>query len=301
MEKSKVFFTKDISPEGLQKVYEALGVDITNKGQNKVGVKVSTGEDGAKGYLKPELISSFVKSVGGTIIECNTAYPGARNTAKDHPEVAKKHGFTNYAEVDIMDADGDFEIPTPEKSKHLKYDLIGNNFRNYDAIINLAHGKGHAMGGFGANLKNQSIGIASRDGKAYIHSCGKTKSPKLCWISKHKQIDFIESMAEAATAVSDYLKEQGRPIIYITVANALSLDCDCDSNQGDPVMSDIGIFASSDPVANDQAFIDAIWASEEEGAKDLRERIDSREGRAILPYAESLSLGTTDYELIELQ
>ncbi|MDO4752700.1 MAG: DUF362 domain-containing protein [Candidatus Saccharibacteria bacterium] len=299
MTKSKVFFTKEITPKGLEKIYQALGVDITNNGQNKVGVKVSTGEDGAKGYLKPELIGPFVKSLNGVIIECNTAYPGARNSAKDHIKVAQKHGFTTYADVDIMDAEGDFEIPV-RNGKHLKYDLIGKNFANYDAIINLAHGKGHVMGGFGANLKNQSIGIASRNGKAYIHSCGKTKSPKLCWVLKHKQIDFIESMAEAATAVADYLREGNKPIIYITVANALSLDCDCAADQGDPVMNDIGIFGSLDPVANDQAFIDAIWASKDPGAKDLMERIDSREGRAILPYAESLGLGSTDYELIEI-
>ena len=300
MAKSKVFFTKDISPKGLQKIYDAIGVDVTGDGKNKVGVKVSTGEDGSKGYLKADLIGPFVKSLNGTIIECNTAYPGARNTADDHLKVAEKHGFTEFAEVDIMDAEGDFEIPTPKNSKHLKYDLIGNNFANYDAIVNLAHGKGHAMGGFGANLKNQSIGIASRNGKAYIHSCGKTKSPKLCWVTPYKQVHFIESMAEAATAVADYLKAENRPIIYITVANAISLDCDCDSKQGDPVMSDIGIFGSLDPVANDQAFIDAIWASEEPGANDLRERIDSREGRAILPYAESLGLGSTEYELVSL-
>ncbi|MBQ8985342.1 DUF362 domain-containing protein [Candidatus Saccharibacteria bacterium] len=299
MPKSKVFFTKDISPAGLEKVYQALGLDVTNGGTNKVAVKVSTGEDGSKGYLKPELIGPFVKSLNGTIVECNTAYPGARNTADDHREVAKKHGFTTYTNVDIMDEDGDFKIPV-KNGKHLKFDLVGNNFKNYDAFVNLAHGKGHAMGGFGANLKNQSIGIASRDGKAYIHSCGKTKSPKLCWATPHKQIDFIESMAEAATAVADYLKNENKPIIYITVANALSLDCDCDSNQGDPVMADIGIFGSIDPVANDQAFIDAIWSSTDPGAKDLKERIDTREGRAILPYAESLGLGSTEYELIEL-
>ncbi len=156
------------------------------------------------------------------------------------------------------------------------------------------------MGGFGANLKNQSIGIASRDGKAYIHSCGKTKSPKLCWMVKNEQIDFIESMAEAATAVADYLKEQGKPIIYITVMNALSIDCDCDAHQGDPVMGDLGIVASLDPVANDQAFIDMIWASTDPGAAQLKERIDSRLGREILPYAESLGLGTTKYELIKI-
>lgn len=293
--KPKVYFTKEITPESLLRIYRALGVRLTGR----VGVKVSTGEDGAKGYLKADLIGPFVKFLNGTILECNTAYPGARNTAEEHIKVAEKHGFTSFAPVDIMDADGDFKIPV-KNGKHLKYDLIGKNFANYDSIVNLAHGKGHAMGGFGANLKNQSIGIASRNGKAYIHSCGKTKSPKLCWIIPYQQIDFIESMAEAATAVADYLKEQGKPIVYITVANALSLDCDCDANQGDPVMQDIGIFASLDPVANDQAFIDAIWNSKDSGAKDLQERIDARLGREILPYAESLGLGSRDYDLVEI-
>lgn len=292
---SKVYYTKNITPENLIKIYEALGVKLTGK----VGVKVSTGEAGAKGYLKADLIGPLVKKLNGTIIECNTAYPGERNTAKDHMKVAEDHGFTKFAEVDIMDADGDFKIPV-KNGKHLEYDLIGNNFANYDSILNLAHGKGHMMGGFGANLKNQSIGIASRKGKAYIHSCGKTTSPKLCWMSKHEQIDFIESMAEAATAVADYLKEQGKPIVYITVMNALSVDCDCDKNQGDPVMADLGIVASLDPVANDQAFIDMIWASTDPGAAELKERIDSREGRAILSYAESLGLGSTKYDLIEI-
>ena len=291
----KVYYTKEITPESLIKIYEALGVEL----KGKVGVKVSTGEAGAKGYLKADLIGPLVKKLNGTIIECNTAYPGKRNTAKDHLKVAEEHGFTKFAEVDIMDADGDFKIPV-KNGKHLEYDLIGNNFKNYDAIVNLAHGKGHAMGGFGANLKNQSIGIASRDGKAYIHSCGKTKSPALCWASKHEQIDFIESMAEAATAVADYLKENNKPILYITVMNALSVDCDCDKNQGDPVMGDLGIVASLDPVANDQAFIDLIWASKDPGAEELKERIDSREGRAILPYAESLGLGSTKYELVAI-
>ncbi|MBQ3470641.1 DUF362 domain-containing protein [Candidatus Saccharibacteria bacterium] len=292
----KVYYSKEITPESLQKIYDALGVKL----EGKIGVKVSTGEAGSKGYLKADLIGPFVKSLNGTIIECNTAYPGERNKAEDHLKVAKDHGFTGFADVDIMDAEGeDLKIPV-KNGKHLKYDLVGKNFANYDAIINLAHGKGHAMGGFGANLKNQSIGIASRKGKAYIHSCGKTESPKLCWVSKHEQIDFIESMAEAATAVADYLKEQGKPIVYITVMNNLSLDCDCDSKQGDPVMKDLGIVASLDPVANDQAFIDLIWASKDPGAKELKERIDTRLGREILPYAESLGLGSTKYELVEI-
>ena len=292
---SQVYFTKQITPNSLIKIYEALGVNLSGK----VGVKVSTGEAGAKGYLKANLIGPLVKKLNGTIIECNTAYPGQRTTTKDHLKVAADHGFTKFADVDIMDTEGEFKIPV-KNGKHLKFDLIGKNFANYDSILNLAHGKGHAMGGFGANLKNQSIGIASRNGKAYIHSVGKTKNPKLCWISKHKQIDFIESMAEAATAVADYLKEQGKPIAYITVMNAISVDCDCDENQGDPVMQDIGIIASLDPVANDQAFIDFVWNSKDPGAKLLKERIDSREGRAILPYAESLGLGSTHYELIEI-
>ena len=299
MTKQKVYFTKQITPESLIKIYEALGVDVTNGGKAKVGVKVSTGEDGSKGYLKADLIGPFVKKLNGTIIECNTAYPGARNTAEDHMKVAEQHGFTSFAPVDIMDAEGDFKIPV-NRGKHLKYDLVGKNFANYDSIVNLAHGKGHIMGGFGANLKNQSIGIASRKGKAYIHSCGKTTSPRLCWMSKHAQIDFIHSMAEAATAVADYLKEQGKPIVYITVMNAISLSCDCDAEQGDPVMADLGIVASLDPVANDQAFIDMIWSSTDPGAKQLQERIDSREGREILPYAEELGLGSREYKLVEI-
>ena len=295
MNKAKVYFTKDISPESLQKVYNALNVKLTGK----IGVKVSTGERGAKGYLKASLIGPFVKNLNGTIIECNTAYDGARNIAEEHMEVAKEHGFTDFADIDIMDADGEFKIPV-KQGKHLEYDLVGKNFANYDAIINLAHGKGHAMGGFGANLKNQSIGIASRNGKAYIHSAGKTDNPDTLWSNLPEQIAFIESMAEAATAVADYLKENNKPIVYITVMNALSVDCDCDANQGDPVMADLGIIASLDPVANDQAFIDMIWDSKDPGAKKLQARIDRQEGREILPYAESLSLGTRQYELIEV-
>ena len=214
MEESIVYFSKEITPEKLIELYEALGVPLTGN----VGVKVSTGEAGSKGYLKKELIAPLVQKIKGTIIECNTAYPGKRTTTEDHIKVAEEHGFTSFADVDIMDADGEFKIPTPEKSKHLKYDLIGENFKKYDSILNLAHGKGHEMGGFGANLKNQSIGIASRNGKAYIHSAGVTEDADECWGVPVKQIDFIESMAEAATAVADYLKENNKPIVYMIVA-----------------------------------------------------------------------------------
>ena len=293
--KSKVYYTKEITPESLIRIYEKLGVELPGK----VGVKVSTGERGSRGYLKADLIGPLVKKLNGTIIECNTAYPGARNTKEEHMKVAEEHGFTSFAEVDIMDGEKEFKIPVHD-GKHLEYDIVGENLKNYDSILNLAHGKGHAMGGFGANLKNQSIGIASRNGKAYIHSCGQTEDPNKCWSVEYEQSDFIESMAEAAKAVADYLKENNKPIVYITVANAISVDCDCDANQKEPVMGDIGIFASLDPVANDQAFIDAIWNSTDEGHTKMIERVDRQVGRHITEYAESIGLGSTDYELIEL-
>ena len=294
MEKSKVYYTQEITPESLIKIYESLGVELTGK----VGIKVSTGEKGSKGYLKADLIGPLVKKLNGPIIECNTAYPGARATVEDHLKVAEEHGFTSIAEVDIMDAKKEFKIPV-KNGKHLKYDIVGENLKKYDSMLNLAHGKGHIMGGFGANLKNQSIGIASRNGKAYIHSCGQSEDPNTWWNCKCEQIDFIESMAEAAASVSDYFKEQNKPILYITVMNYLSVDCDCDKDQSEPVMSDLGILASLDPVANDQAFIDMLWQSEEPGAELIRKRIDKQQGRHITEYAEELGLGSTDYKLIE--
>ena len=295
MEKSKVYFTKEITSDSLIRIYKELGVEL----KGKVGVKVSTGEKGSKGYLKADLIGPFVKMLDANIIECNTAYPGKRTNYKDHIKVAEEHGFTSFAEVDIMDKDGEFKIPV-KSGKHLQYDIIGENFKNYDSIVNLAHGKGHAMGGFGANLKNQSIGIASRNGKAYIHSCGKTESPIKCWMVKYEQKDFIESMAEAAKAVSDYIKDNNKQIVYITVMNNISVDCDCDSHQGDPVMQDLGIIASLDPVANDQAFIDMLWNSADPGHTKMMERVDRQEGRHITEYAKEIGLGSTEYELIEI-
>ncbi len=294
--KSKVYYCKDITPENLIKIYNALGVKL----DGNVAVKVSTGEAGSKGYLKANLIKPLVDMLNGTIVECNTAYPGKRNTVEEHLQVAKDHGFFEVGKgVQILDANGEIKIPV-NNGKHLSYDLIGKDFDNYDSYLNLAHGKGHAMGGFGANLKNQSIGFASRNGKAYIHSCGHTDDPAACWNDKHEQIDFIESMAEAAKAVSDYVKSKNKKIIYITVMNALSVDCDCDCNQGDPVMNDLGIVGSLDPVANDQAFMDMVFNSSEEGSSELKERVDSRKGREILKYAESLGLGSTEYELINI-
>ncbi len=307
MKKSKVYFSKEISPQSLIRIYEALGANLPGK----IAVKVSTGERGAKGYLKANLIGPLVQKIGGTIVECNTAYDGARNTTADHLEVAKEHGFTDFAELDIMDSEGEMKLPV-KNGKYLKYDLVGKNLANYDSLLNLAHGKGHPMGGFGASLKNQAIGIASRNGKAYIHMCGESKSPEemierltfeddgRIHDGKTLQKDFIESMAEAAMAVNDYLVKQNIPAVYITVMNAISLLCDCSAEQDDPVMRDLGIVASLDPVANDQAFVDFIWQSDEPGAKELQREIERQEGRHILEYAEELGLGSREYELIEV-
>ncbi len=292
---SKVYFTKEITPESLIRIYEKLWVEL----KWKVWVKVSTWERWSKWYLKADLIEPLVKKLNGTIIECNTAYPWARTTAEEHMKVAEEHWFTSFADVDIMDSEWEFKIPV-KNGKHLKYDIVWTHLENYDSMLNLAHWKWHAMWWFGANLKNQSIWVASRNGKAYIHSCGQSEDPDECWGVKFEQEEFIESMAEAATAVADYFKENNKPILYITVANAISLDCDCDAHQWDPVIADIGIFGSLDPVANDQAFIDAIWATHEEWTRDIQERIDTRKWRHITEYAESLWLWSTDYELEEI-
>ena len=282
---SKVYFTKEISSESLIRIYEKLWVELTWN----VWVKVSTWERGSKWYLKADLIWPLVKKLNWTIIECNTAYPWSRTEPKEHLKTAEEHGFTSFADVDIMDATWEFKIPV-KNWKHLKYDIVWENLKNYDCMLNLAHWKWHAMWWF----------WASRNGKAYIHSCGQTEDPDECWTLKYEQSDFIESMAEAATAVADYFKENNKQILYIIVANAISLDCDCDAHQWDPVIADIGIFASLDPVANDQAFLDAIWATHEQWTKDIQERIDSRKWRHITEYAESLWLGSTKYELEEI-
>lgn len=292
MGKSKVYFTKEITPEGLVKIYEALGVEL----KGKVGVKISTGEPGGHNYLKPELIKDLVQKLNANIIECCTAYGGKRMKPEDHFETVKAHRFTEIANVDIMDAEGEFEIPA--NGKHLDVDIVGNNLKNYDSILNLAHFKGHAMGGFGGVIKNQSIGIASTAGKAYIHTAGATKKASELWDKILKQNDFLESMAEAAKAVADYMKGN---ILYIDVMNNLSVDCDCDSHPEAPCMKDIGILASVDPVAVDQACIDLIWNSDDEGRDHFIQRVERQNGRHILPYAEEIGLGSRDYELIKLE
>lgn len=291
MAKRKVYFTKEITPESLVKIYEALGVEATGK----VGVKISTGEAGGHNYLKPELIKTLVNKLNANILECNTAYAGKRNTTEAHLQTIHDHGFDAIATVDLMDKDGEIEIPA--NGKHLDVDIVGKTIANYDYIINLAHFKGHAMGGFGGVIKNQSIGIASSNGKAYIHTAGATRNPNELWNNLPEQNAFLESMAEAAKAVSDYMNGH---ILYIAVMNNLSVDCDCDANPEDPCMKDIGILASLDPVAVDQACIDKIWKSTDPGRDHFIERVERQNGRHILTYAESIGLGSREYELIEI-
>ena len=292
----KVYMTTEITPEGLVRVFEALGIEA----EGNVAVKISTGEPGGKNYLKPELIGKLVQSVDGTIVECNTAYRGRRFTAEDHLEAAREHGFFEIANVDIMDAEGEIKLPVKDTT-HLKYNLVGKNVENYDFMINLAHFKGHAMGGFGGVLKNQSIGVASRNGKAYIHSVGITENPDEAWSHTGDQIGFLESMAAAAQSVHDYYGE-GK-IVYINVMNNMSVDCDCDSHPADPLLKDVGILASTDPVAVDQACLDIVFNITPEEGNDngpLLERIKSRHGTHIVDYAEQIGLGSKEYELINI-
>lgn len=282
--KAVVYMTKDISAEGLMAAYEALG----RKPEGKVAVKISSGEPGGHYFLSPKLLAPMVQSVNGTIIECNTAYGGGRADTESHRHVVEEHGFTAIAPVDIMDAEGSMSIPVAE-GKHLKEDMVGSHFADYDFVINLAHFKGHAMGGFGGVLKNMSIGIASSMGKSLIHTAGKETTG--FGINTPKN-DFLESMAEAAKAVSDY---KNGNIVYINVMNNLSVDCDCDSHPAKPEMADIGILASLDPVALDQACVDLVYAAPDGTA--LIERMESRHGIHTVEHAERIGLGTRNYDL----
>lgn len=287
-EPAKVYMTHDITPEGLIAVYEALGREAIGK----VAVKLSTGEPGGHNYLQPALIKDLVQRVNGTIVECNTAYGGGRSSTAVHLEAANEHGFTAIAQVDIMDADGEIRLPV-EGGRHIDYDIVGSHYADYDFTVVLSHFKGHAMAGFGGAIKNISIGIASANGKRWIHSGGASTSS---W-GNPSQEDFLETMVEAAKAVADHC---GDKILYISVANNLSVDCDCDSSPEDPRMNDIGILASLDPVALDKACTDLVRSSDDHGKIHLIERIDSRQGMHTLDYAEQIGLGTQQYELISL-
>lgn len=292
---SKVYFTKEITPESLVRIYKALGV----KAEGRVAVKISTGEAGGHNYLKPTLIRGLVEETGGTIVECNTAYPGKRNTTEAHWQTIHEHGFDSLFAVDIMDEQGNLRIPVKDR-RHIKYNIVGSHLGYYDFMINLAHFKGHAMGGFGGVLKNASIGVASSDGKAYIHSAGKVQSQKEVWQNLPAQDFFLESMAAAAQSVHDWF---GGRVLYINVMNNLSVDCDCDSHPAKPEMKDVGILASTDPVALDKACLDIVFSHKAEPGDDnkpLIERINRQHGTYIVDYAEQIGLGSRKYTIVDI-
>lgn len=292
MEKAKVYFTKEITPESLVRIYSKVGKEL----KGKVAVKISTGEPGGHNFLNPNLIKDLVQKLNGTIVECNTAYAGRRNTTKEHWEAIKEHGFMDIAKVDIMDEESDLAIPVRD-GVHLKENYVGAHLANYDSMLMLSHFKGHAMGGFGGALKNMSIGVSSSAGKAWIHTAGKTKLPNELWQNLPEQDHFLESMAEADSSVIDYMKGN---IVYINVINNLSIDCDCDSNPEEPCMADIGIVASLDPVAIDKASLDFIYNSKDEGKQRLINRIEEKHGIRTVEHAVELGIGTTNYEIINI-
>ncbi len=294
MGKSKVYFTKDITSDGLIKIYEALGVEL----KDKVAVKISTGEPGGHNFLNPKLIEPLVTKLKGTIVECCTAYRGKRFDVKSHWQAIKDHGFMDIAPCDIMDEEGEIKIPL-EGGEHLDgYDIVGSHISRYSSMLMLSHFKGHAMGGFGGALKNMSIGVASRNGKAWIHSVGRTTDPDKMWGLIDDQDGFLESMAEACKAVVTYFKPEN--MAYINVANNLSIDCDCDSNPHAPEMADIGIFASLDPVALDQCCYDQIMNSKDEGKASLINRMLERHAIHTVERAAELGLGNREYEIVSI-
>lgn len=285
MEKAKVYFSKEITPENVVQMYKVLNNELTGN----VAVKVHSGEKGNQNYLHPEFMRPVVEFVNGTVVECNTAYEGKRNTTKKHQELIKEHGWTKYFDVDIMDAEGDFEINI-EEGKVIKKNYLGKNIKNYDSMLVLSHFKGHPMGGYGGALKQLSIGCASAYGKAYIHGAGV---PEDIWTADHNK--FLESMADAAKSVVDYFKGN---IAYINVMCNMSVDCDCCAKAEDPCIKDIGILSSLDPVALDQACIDLVKNSNDPGKEHLLERINSRNGTHTIDEAYNLKVGNKEYDLI---
>lgn len=290
MEKVKVFFTKDISPEGLIKLYNKLNIKL----DGKVAVKLHSGEDGNQNYVKPEFVKPLIDYVNGTVVECNTAYDGARNTTEKHRKLMDDHGWSKYFDVDIMDADSEISVDIPNGNV-IKKNILGANINNYDSMLVLSHFKGHPMGGFGGALKQLSIGCASSSGKAYIHSAGKTTDVSKLWDNVAEQDKFLESMADAASSVHNMFKEH---IAYINMMVNLSVDCDCCHVAEDPCMNDIGMLASLDPIAIDQACIDLIHNSSDEGKNHFLERVNRQNGEHILDASADLGFGNREYELI---
>ena len=293
MEKAKVYFCKEITPDNVVKLYQKLGVSLPGK----VAVKVHSGEEGNQNYLRPAFMKPMVEYVNGTIVECNTAYPGERNTTEKHLQTIKKHGWNTIFDVDLMDAEGpDVEVPI-QNGYHLIVDYLGKNIKNYDSMLVISHFKGHPMGGFGGAIKQLSIGCASSVGKAWIHSAGTNKDQYTLWENLPPQNDFLESMADAASAVAKYFKGN---MAFINIMCNMSVDCDCCAVAEDPCMKDIGILASLDPIAIDQACLDLVNNSNDPGKEHFLERVNSRNGIHTIEAASTLGFGTREYELIQI-
>ena len=286
--KSKVYFTKDITPENVLKLYKMLNKELPGK----VAIKVHSGEVGNQNFLRPDFWEPVVKHVGGTVVECNTAYEGQRNTTEKHLKAIEKHSWNQYFDFDLLDAEGpDIELDIP-KGKIIQKNYIGKNAANYESMLVLSHFKGHPMGGYGGAIKQLSIGVGSSYGKAYIHGAGE---PEKIWTADHDM--FLESMADAALSVIDFYKGN---LAYINVMKNMSVDCDCCAKAEDPCMADIGILASLDPIAIDQACVDLVYASNDPGKDHLIERIESRNGLLTIEAAAKLGYGSRDYELVNI-
>lgn len=291
MEKAKVYFTKEITPDAVVKMFQKLNHEL----KGKVAIKLHSGEEGNQNYLRPEFVKPMVEYLKGTVVECNTAYDGERDTTEKHTKLMEKHGWSKYFTVDIMDSEGDMILDIPN-GKVIKKNYVGKHLANYDSMLVLSHFKGHPMGGYGGALKQLSIGVASSHGKRYIH-CAGDEDGSYEDMFRTDQISFLEAMADAASSVTNYFKDN---ILYINVMCNMSVDCDCCSVAEDPCMKDIGILASTDPVAIDQACIDLVKNSTDPGRDHLLERIDSRQGTHTIDAAESLGIGTKEYELINV-
>ena len=293
MEKSKVYFTKEITPESVVKMYDILGRKLTGK----VAVKLHSGEKGNQNYIRPEFVKKIVEHVNGTIVECNTAYEGERNSTEKHKKLIEEHNWTKYFNVDIMDAEGPDLVLDIPNGKVLKKNYVGKNLKNYDSMLVLSHFKGHPMGGYGGALKQLSIGCSSSAGKSWIHSAGRELDQTKIWDNLPEQDLFLESMADAASSVVNYF---GDNILFINIMCNMSVDCDCCAVAEDPCMKDIGILASTDPIAIDQACIDFVYNSDDPGKEHFIERVESRHGIHTIEAAEKLGFGSREYELIDL-
>lgn len=293
MEKSKVYFTKEISSESLVKIYEKLNIEL----RGNVAVKLHSGEDGNQNYLGPLLMKDIVNRVNGTVVECNTAYEGERNTTEKHKKLIEKHGWDKYFKVDIMDSEKPDKIIDIPNGKVIKKNYVGNHIDNYNSMLVVSHFKGHPMGGFGGALKQLSIGVASSSGKAYIHSAGRTTNMNNLWNDLPSQDTFIEAMADAASSIHNKFKGN---IAYINIMKNMSVDCDCCSKAEEPCMKDIGVLVSLDPIAIDKACLDLVYNSSDEGKEHLIERIETRHGNHIIESSYNLGFGNTEYELINI-